>query len=121
MLHVGTILQGSALALLGAYLYYQHRRRVSERRRRSQESSTWNGPAIDVRPLQPRLEKVRHDYLANVHLTPRRLGTREDRLKTIRGLISRLGFFQRGLLEAPEKRATPAENALSPDLNREAR
>jgi hypothetical protein len=67
------ILRLTAVAILGAYLFYRHLERIrrlmeddAERRFAggTAPSEEWNGHGFDTAQVRPRLELLRHDYLA---------------------------------------------------------
>src|SRR5262245_51689887 len=73
--------------------------RVRRRRRREFEEQLklrereWRGRVIDVSGIAPRLEHLRHDYVAEVHSRKASQGFHESLLAKARKVISRLSYF----------------------------
>ena len=49
---------------------------------------------FDIRPLSPRLRRLRADYVREVHLRPRAVSHRRERIDSARRLVARLPYFR---------------------------
>lgn len=83
------ILLGVALMLL-ACLYW--RSWLRDRRESSERPSTGHG--IDLTGISDRVERVRHDYVIELHSRPHAAAQRKDLLAMTRRAVGRLTYFR---------------------------
>jgi hypothetical protein len=90
------------LALLSGFLYFNHRRRLTWRRR-ANDPTIWTGSGIDVTRLRPTVQQLRQDYGAP---HPRAKITRyhDALLGLARHAVSRLPYFRDRETEQPAHR-----------------
>jgi len=67
--------------------------RAGERRRRKSETPSHG---IDVSALTPKIQRVRQDYVATLHSSPRPASHKTGLVAASRRIIASLAFFQAG-------------------------
>jgi hypothetical protein len=77
--------------LLGTYAYIEHRQTLRSLGRPC-DPAEWTGKAIDVARLKPRIEGLRHDYLA-VRQPPKGLCFHRSLIELARRAVARLAYF----------------------------
>jgi hypothetical protein len=85
------IIQLGALAVLGSYLILKHRHRVL--RLPPPDTSDWTGKGLDVSRLQPRISRLRRDYLSELVPAPDGGRFRRGLVAYARRKLGRLRFF----------------------------
>jgi len=74
--------------------------RIEQRSRQKLNSERqWPGHGMDVRPIIPRLSRLRADYLAEVRSHSPRTGYHRVLICSARRFVGRLPFFQRRTVE----------------------
>jgi hypothetical protein len=86
------ILRLVALIILGAYLLFKHRQRI--RNWPVKIYSHLPGRETLAATLQPRLQKIRNDYSAELHSSPHSASLRASLVARAAQTLSRLEYFR---------------------------
>src|SRR5881296_969538 len=81
------------VAILACYLLLKHRQRVRSRPA-PQDSSHLTGRALDAARLQPRIQQLRRDYLAELHSSSRTVSFRRGLIARARRALGDLPYFR---------------------------
>lgn len=87
------------IMVLAVYLYHRHQQRL-RRRQADWDPEEWNGKAIDVTQLKPRLAALRREHLAARPLA-RSVGFHCALLHWARHTVVRLAYFRDRNTEPP--------------------
>ena len=88
----GIILRLGAVVLLGGYLLLKHRQRV--RIWTARDYPHWPGRSLDAAALHPRLERIRQNYLAELHSSPHTASVRANLVARARRTLGSLQYFR---------------------------
>ena len=93
MTHAEIILRLAALTIFSSYLFFKHRQRL-RRRPAPKDLSHLAGHALDAAQLQPRLQHLRDDYLAERDSSRHSARFRKGLVSNARRAIGCLAFFR---------------------------
>ena len=82
-----------AVSILAGYLALKYWQRAHTRSIRP-DCSHLTGRAVDAAPLQSRIQRLRHDYVAELHSTSRSASFRDALVARARRTLSCLPFFR---------------------------
>ena len=96
------ILELIGLIVGASYLWFKHRQRARNWTAR-EDAQKWTGHGIEVGTLRPRVEQMRHDYLAERQVA-RGAWFHRSLLEMARRTVMQLGYFrQRETEQDPHK------------------
>jgi len=96
----------SVAGLFAGYLYWQHRRRLRQRRMAERQ---WTGRAFDASAVAPRIQQLRQDYVAGLHSCSQDWAYRRALIASARRALAWLAFFR-----AREAHVSDHENRTGP-------